>query len=184
MTAVFIAGSMQIKNLDIQVRSRIDGVISSGFEIIVGDADGADTAVQAYLFKCGVRTGVTVYVSGAEGARNNIGDWPTYSVETKHASGSRAFYTAKDIALAEAADYGLMIWDSKSTGTLSNVIELLRRRKKSVVFVNKEKFFATVGDVVQLEALVAYMSESARAKANVKLQLAEKISTLKQTLMF
>ena len=47
--------------------------------------------------------------------------------------------------MAEAADYGLMIWDAKSTGTLSNVIELLSRKKKSLVFVNKEKEFKVVG---------------------------------------
>jgi len=43
--------------------------------------------------------------------------------------------------MADVADYGLMIWDAKSTGTLSNVIELLKRKKKAVVFVNKEKTF-------------------------------------------
>ncbi len=38
--------------------------------------------------------------------------------------------------MARNSDYGLMIWDCKSTGTLSNVIELLRDRKKTVVFAN------------------------------------------------
>lgn len=58
-----------------------------------------------------------------------MGHWPVQRVETSHSPGSRAFFTAKDIRMAELADIGLMVWDTKSTGTLSNVIELLARRK-------------------------------------------------------
>ncbi|MEO6678712.1 MAG: hypothetical protein ABIO21_15210, partial [Pseudomonas sp.] len=100
-------------------------------------------------------------------------------VETKHSKGSRAFFTAKDVVMAEAADYGLMIWDAKSTGTLSNVIELLARKKKSLVFVNKEKAFKVVGNVSQLEELVAFMSDYARQKADEKIKLFDRISLLK-----
>ncbi len=81
--------------------------------------------------------------------------------------------------MAEAADYGLMIWDAKSTGTLSNVIELLSRKKKSLVFVNKEKIFKVVGDVNQLEELVAFMSDYAKQKADEKIKLFDRISLLK-----
>ncbi|CAI8885939.1 hypothetical protein EMIT0347P_40240 [Pseudomonas sp. IT-347P] len=81
--------------------------------------------------------------------------------------------------MAEAADYGLMIRDAKSTGTLSNVIELLSRKKKSLVFVNKEKEFKVVGDVTQLEELVAFMSDHAKQKANEKIKLFDRISLLK-----
>lgn len=81
--------------------------------------------------------------------------------------------------MAEAADYGLMIWDAKSTGTLSNVIELLSRKKKSLVFVNKEKEFKVVADVNQLEELITFMSDHAKQKANEKIKLFDRISLLK-----
>lgn len=81
--------------------------------------------------------------------------------------------------MAEAADYGLMIWDAKSTGTLSNVIELLSRKKKSLVFVNKEKEFKVVGDVNQLKELITFMSDHAKQKANEKIKLFDRISSLK-----
>jgi hypothetical protein len=183
-TTVFIAGSMNIKHLDPKVKERIDNIVMSGFDIVVGDADGADTSVQSHLYNHGSLT-TTVYCSGLN-PRNNIGDWPVHRVETKHAIGSRAFFTAKDIVMAEAADYGLMIWDTKSTGTLSNVMELLKRKKKSVVFVNKEKAFKTVGDVEQLENLISCMSEHAIAKADEKIRLFEQLGSLKheQTQMF
>jgi hypothetical protein len=176
-TTVFIAGSMNIKNLDAKVKERIDNIVSQGFDVVVGDADGADTSIQSHLYNLG-NAKITVYCSGSS-PRNNVGDWPIRSVVTRHAEGTRAFFTAKDIEMAEAADYGLMIWDAKSTGTLSNVLELLARKKKSVVFVNKAKLFKNVGDVHQLEELVSYMSEGARRKAEDKIKLTDRIEALK-----
>ena len=108
-----------------------------------------------------------------------MGDWPVQRVETSHSEGSRAFFTAKDIRMADVADIGLMIWDTKSTGTLSNVIELLARKKKSVVFVNKAKVFKNVSTVEQLEELLLYMSEHAKQKADEKIRLFNRIDALK-----
>ena len=176
-TTVFVAGSMNIKNLDARVKERIDKIVSQGFDVVVGDADGADSSIQSHLFNLGDAK-ITVFCSGSR-PRNNIGDWPIRCVETTHAEGTRAFFTAKDIKMAEAADYGLMIWDAKSTGTLSNVLELLARKKKSVVFVNKAKLFKNVGDLHQLEEIVSYMSEVARRKAEDKIKLTERIEALK-----
>lgn len=176
-TKVFIAGSMNIKNLAPEVKKRIDNIIEQGFEVVVGDADGADTSVQWHLFNhSGSRA--TVFCSGPT-PRNNVGDWPVESVISQHTEGTRAFFTAKDLRLAEVADYGLMIWDAKSTGTLSNVIELLLRNKKSVVFVNKAKTFCNVGTVEQLEELVNFMSEHAKKKANDKIGLLNRIESIK-----
>lgn len=184
MTTVFIAGSMNIKHLDSKVKERINNIVASGFDVVVGDADGADTSIQQYLLSLG-NSKTTVYCSGSI-PRNNVGQWPVHVVETSHSEGSRAFFTAKDLAMAEIADVGLMIWDTKSTGTLSNVMELLSRKKKSVVFVNKEKSFKTVGTLEQLEGLLDCMSEHAKRKANEKIRLFEKMDSMRyeQSQMF
>ncbi|MCX6591295.1 MAG: hypothetical protein NTZ56_07200 [Acidobacteria bacterium] len=184
MTTVFVAGSINIKHLDRKVKERMDNIIASSFAVVVGDADGADKAIQSYLAERGVRNAL-VYCSG-ESPRNNLGHWPVRKVESLHRPGSRAFFTVKDVEMANDADYGLMIWDAKSTGTLSNVIEMLRRKKKSVVFVSSDKQFSTIGDVSQLEQLIGKMSEDARRKADEKIRLAEKIAELKseQSLAF
>lgn len=47
MTNVFIAGSITIKQLDRKVRERIENIVASKFDVLVGDADGADKAIQA-----------------------------------------------------------------------------------------------------------------------------------------
>lgn len=178
MTTVFIAGSMNIKHLDSLVKKRIDNIIASDFRVVVGDADGADSSVQRYLSDHGAVA--TVYCSG-HAPRNNIGEWPVVEVETHAAPGSRAFFTAKDLAMARAADFGLMIWDARSTGTLSNVLELLSQRKKTLVFVNKKKEFIPVGDASQLICLVAHMSPAAREKAEAKIGLSKRIEDLERS---
>jgi hypothetical protein len=184
MTTVFIAGSMNIRKLDPQVQERIDNIVNSGFDVVVGDADGADASIQEHLFNRGaVKT--TVFCSGDQ-PRNNVGAWPVHTVETQYEPGSRAFFTAKDLRMAQIADFGLMVWDAKSTGTLSNIIELLSRDKKSVVFINKEKLFKTVGDIGQFEELLRYMSDHAKRKAEDKISLFDRVAALKhrQSRMF
>lgn len=177
MTTVFIAGSMTIKRLDHLVQERMMNIIVSDFDVVVGDADGVDTSIQLFLADNGAQR-ATVYCTG-DRPRNNVGEFPVHRVTTYHSPGSRAFFTAKDIEMAKAADYGLMIWDAKSTGTLSNVIELLTNKKSSWVFVNKDKRFKPVKDVADLEELVACMSESAKLKADTKMKLFEKIEVLR-----
>ena len=46
---VFVAGSRQISRLPAEVTSRLDTMIEKGFQILVGDANGADKAVQRDL---------------------------------------------------------------------------------------------------------------------------------------
>jgi hypothetical protein len=178
MSKIFVAGSISIKQLDPEVKVRIDNIVEGDHTVIVGDADGADSSVQSYLCVKGV-AGTIVYCSGDK-PRNNVGHWPVVCVDVKHAApGSRAFFTAKDVEMAKAADFGLMIWDAKSTGTLSNVMELLRLKKATVVFVDKTKSFLTVRDVGQLELLLSFMPEPALRKAEERLHLRSSISQLR-----
>lgn len=177
MTTVFISGSMKIKNLDTNVKKRIDNIVASDFQIILGDADGVDSSIQSYLKEKGA-VRVTIYCSGLQ-PRNNIGQWNVKSIETDYAPGTRAFFTAKDLKLAADADYGFMIWDTKSTGTLSNAIELLTQKKKSVVYVNKIKEFLNILNAQDLERLIGYMSPDALTKADAKIGLKNKLNSLK-----
>jgi hypothetical protein len=46
---VFVAGSRHISRLPIEVEKRLDTMIEKRFQILVGDANGADKAVQRHL---------------------------------------------------------------------------------------------------------------------------------------
>lgn len=177
MHKVFISGSMRIKNLDGNVLDRINNIIDSNYQVIVGDADGVDSSIQKYLISQEIKS-VLVYCSGDK-PRNNIGHWHTEVTETNAPPGTRSFFTAKDIKMAEDCDYGLMVWDTKSTGTLSNAIELLKRKKISLVYINKAKEFLKVKEITDLEKLVSYMSDSDFEKADKKLKLRAKIEHFK-----
>jgi hypothetical protein len=171
---VFISGSIAISRLDERVRERISKVVEAGLSIVVGDADGADTSIQQHLASINAHN-VTVYCSG-DRPRNNVGAWPVQNVYPDVLPGTRSYFTAKDVEMAGVANYGLMIWDSKSTGTLSNVIELLAKNKKSVVFVNKIKAFLIVSDFSSLERLLENMSDVAKVKAERKIGLSSKVN--------
>ena len=176
MTIVFVAGSLSIKRLHPWFLERLDTVATSGFSVVVGDADGADTSIQKFLWEHGAQN-VTIYCTG-DALRNNVGKWPVEKIFSAADPGSRAYFSAKDVAMAKVADYGLMIWDTKSTGTLSNVIELLKNERSSRIFVNKSEKFVTVSQAEDLEYLVGMMSPGARAKAESKIGLAAKIDAV------
>ena len=52
--------------------------------------------------------------------RNNVGDWPTREIDAPRGARGFDYYSLKDRAMAEAAEYGLMLWDGKSKGTVNN----------------------------------------------------------------
>lgn len=182
MTKVFISGSISIKNIHPLVIERIDNMIKSNFEIIIGDANGVDVSIQEIL-KNKSYYNVKIYCSGNT-PRNNLFSWPLIKVQADNENNKRDFYTAKDVVMSQKCDYGLMIWDLKSTGTLSNIIRLLKQNKKSLVFINKTKSFQKVSNVFELDSLLINMSESALEKANLKISLQQQLFELKQGNLF
>lgn len=177
MHKVFISGSMKIKKLDSNVLNRINNIIDSNYQILIGDANGVDSSIQEYLSDKKSKS-VIVYCSGNK-PRNNIGNWVIENIFTNASPGTRAYFTAKDIRMAEDCDYGFMVWDTRSTGTLSNALELLKRKKYALVYINKTKEFLKVKDVRDLEKLISYMSESAFNKANEKLKIKRVVESFK-----
>jgi hypothetical protein len=177
MQTVFISGSITIKHLNNKVLARVDNIIDTAYRIVVGDAGGVDSAIQQYLLGRNYKN-VVVYCSG-KAARNNRGAWPIKAIESAAPPGTRAFFTAKDLSMAEDCDYGLMVWDAASTGTLSNVIELLKRDKSSLVYSGSNHTFFTIKDFSDLDQLLSIMKPSDFAKADKKLKLADLLESFK-----
>jgi hypothetical protein len=57
--------------------------------------------------------------------------------------------------MAEAADYGLMLWDGKSKGTINNVVNLSRDGKPVVVYIAPKKQSVTVKAFDDLRGVLA-----------------------------
>lgn len=142
-TKVFIAGSRSLSRLGKEVKERIDNVVDKGLAVIVGDANGIDKAVQRHLDSRRYRN-VTVFCMEG-GCRNNIGNWPMQKIIAVDPSRRDfVYYSTKDRAMVEVADYGLMLWDGRSRGTLRSIVDLVRNSKPVVAYVGPSKSFCTL----------------------------------------
>jgi hypothetical protein len=153
MTKVFIAGSRSLSRLNADVKHRIDTMIEKGFTILVGDANGADKAVQRYLAEKHFRNVIVHCMVG--NCRNNIAGWPTREISAAPGSRGFAYYSTKDLAMANDAEYGFMLWDGESKGTLNNVVNMVHQNKTVVVYFAPQKNFQNLrssGDVARLLA--------------------------------
>jgi hypothetical protein len=128
-------------------------MIEKGFQILVGEANGADKAIQRYLADKSYPN-VLVHCM-KDHCRNNVGNWPTREVVAPRGARGFDYYSLKDRAMAEAAEYGLMLWDGKSKGTVNNVVNLSRDHKPVVVHVVPTKQFRTIKTSDDLGDLLA-----------------------------
>ncbi len=179
MTKVFIGGSRRVSRLNADVRRRIDRIIDQGFPVLVGDANGADKAVQGYLQSRGCQA-VEVFCSGGE-CRNNLGSWPVRTVAASQARRDFDYYAAKDEQMAQEASVGFMIWDGNSAGTLANAARLLRQDKKVVVYATPAKRFLTLKAEADLEQLISACGSDVREKVFRSVSSARRQSAEKQT---
>lgn len=151
MTKVFIGGSRAVSRLNSAIREKLDDFISRHCAILIGDANGADKAVQEHFAD---RQYQHVLVYCMDRCRNNVGDWPTKHVEAPGMRKDFAYYAAKDLAMAQDAKCGVMLWDGKSKGTLNNVQQLLSQGKKALVYLAPERTFHKLSTMQDIEALL------------------------------
>jgi hypothetical protein len=153
MTKIFIAGSRHLSRLNADVKHRIDTIIEKGFTVLVGDANGADKAVQRYLAD---KHYEAVIVHCMEGnCRNNVGNWSAREIAAPAGSRGFAYYSTKDKTMVDDADYALMLWDGESKGTLNSVINMLRQNKPAVVYLAPKKTFQNVRSSEDLNLLLS-----------------------------
>ena len=150
---VFLAGSRRISRLPVEVKKRIDAMIDGEFRILVGDAAGVDKAVQGYLADRAYRNVVVHCME--KSCRNNVGRWPARQVDAPPGTKGFDYYSVKDRVMADTAEYGLMLWDGKSKGTINNVVNLLRRQRPVVVYIAPTRNFNTVRTFEDLRAILA-----------------------------
>jgi hypothetical protein len=151
MKRVFLGGSRKVSRLDDRIRARLEDIVRRELQVLVGDANGADRAMQRQLADWGYRN-VLVYFVGSR-PRNNEGSWETRNVPTPPGARGFAFYSVKDRAMAESAECGLMLWDGESRGTLANVRTLAEAGKPVAVYVAPSRRFVNVLSVADLAAL-------------------------------
>jgi hypothetical protein len=158
METVFLGGSRRIARLNESIRSKLDQLIDRGLWIFVGDANGADRALQQHLADRGHKRVVVYAVTGM--LRNNVGHWDVRSVDPPRGARGFDLYSVKDTQMAKDASYGLMLWDGKSRGTLENVRNLLAHGKPVTVHLAPARRFVSLRSTEDLHKLgIASLSD-------------------------
>jgi hypothetical protein len=154
MTKVFIGGSRRISRINEMVRKRLDTIMAKHFPVLIGDANGADKAVQSYLLKSNYAA-VEVFCM-ARGCRNNLGNWPTRVISATPDKRGFDYFSLKDEEMTKESSVGLMLWDGTSRGTLTNVSRMVRQHKPVVVYVAPKRIFETVKTEADLDRFTAH----------------------------
>jgi hypothetical protein len=167
MTTVFIGGSRAVSRLNGVIRDKLDDLIKRQCMIFVGDANGADKAVQRHFASRGYEY-VLVYCM--DHCRNNLGKWPAKHVQTPSERTGFAYYAAKDLAMAHDAKCGLMLWDGKSKGTLNNIQQMITAGKKALVYLAPERTFHKLSTEQDLYDLLQRCDQSAIRQAQQQIR--------------
>jgi len=157
---IFIAGPRAISSLNKKIEDRLYGICEKGYSVLVGDANGVDKAIQKY-FSFLNYANVTVYASNGK-VRNNLGNWQIETVPVPSNVRGFDFYAMKDKAMATNADYGFMLWNGESKGTLNNIINLLNDNKKALVYFSPQNSFICIDGFEKLEILISYCDDGAK----------------------
>lgn len=179
MTTVFIGGSRHVSHLFPEVRQRLDTIVEKKLPVLIGDANGADKAVQQYLHGKHYAN-VEVFCAGSV-CRNNVGNWKLRRVSSETRERNFDFYAAKDRLMSQQATLGLMIWDGKSVGTLLNVLRLLRKKKKAVVYHVPERQFWELRKESEWVSFVSRCDAELRNKVEQKATLEDQSQQPSQT---
>lgn len=149
---IFIAGARSITDIDNFVINKLRSICDKHFDVLIGDCYGVDTIVQSFFAECSYPN-VTVYASNGK-ARNNVGKWPVKNVPVTSTARGFEFFRQKDIAMANDADIGFMIWDGKSCGTLCNIPTLAEPGKTVLVYLQKDMLRVTIRSLTDAQKLI------------------------------
>lgn len=137
MKKVVFGGSRKIGKLNKAIREHADNIMAKRYLVLIGDANGADRAMQEYLAQKNYPH-VIVFCAGNT-CRNNIGKWETRLVPSDRACKDFQHYVIRDKQMIKEADYGFMVWDGKSKGTLNQIVNLIEIDKHVLVYFYPKK---------------------------------------------
>lgn len=168
---IFIAGSIKIKELAPKVIARLDSLMAKGHSVVVGDADGVDLAAQQYLHQNGYSR---VAVFCINEPRNNVGNWSVHSIPIPNKRVGRKEFMKKDDAMAKEADYGFMIWDLRSSGTMNNILNLLTFGRSSLVYIQPTDALKAIKSIDDFDHLLSLLSEKDLTAMEKRIGLSKK----------
>ena len=86
--------------------------------------------------------------------------------------------------MSDEADYGFMLWDGKSTGTLNNILNLCERNKKVLVYFSPAKSFYSVKDMQDVSKLLEHCAPETLRKFDKIIGVGQRIHLKQQQISF
>ncbi len=173
MKKVFFGGSRRLGKLSRAVKERAHNIMSNGYVVLIGDANGADRAMQGYLAEKSYPH-VLVFCAGND-CRNNIGGWETRRVFADRSQKDFQYYAIRDEKMSEEADYGFMVWDGASKGTLNNIINMLDQAKLVLVYFSPKRKFLTLRSNRDLADMLSMCEGEAIRRFEKSLKLRQRV---------
>jgi hypothetical protein len=90
----------------------------------------------------------------------------------------------KDARMSLDADYGFMIWDGESKGTLNNVLNLVQQGKSALVYFAPKREFISVKSKADVAALVGRCDAETRQTLNKTIKLESRSAAEQSALHF
>ena len=128
---IFLGGSKIINRISTKNKDQLVDLMNLGHNIIIGDCMGADLQMQKILQENNYKK-VTVYYSG-DRPRFNLGNWKTKHVSSSKLMSDYERQKLKDNQMAKDCDYGYMLLQGLTKGTMANVEELVKLNKNCEV---------------------------------------------------
>lgn len=135
MTTIMISGSRKDDELMKHFAySAVDRAKKQGYDVIVGDATGVDSAVW---WRC-VEVGVPFTVYGVKDTPRNGAPITNYVMcQTESLEGGRSF-TARDRMMVDKADVVVVIWNMNSRGSLQVAKYAKEKGKKLRLYARQD----------------------------------------------
>ena len=96
---VFVGGSRRITRSNSEIVRRLNSILDGRLSILIGDASGADKAIQKYLYNKQYDL-VEVFCAGGV-CRNNLGGWQVRRIPADGHRQGFGFYATKDRAMSD-----------------------------------------------------------------------------------
>lgn len=182
MSKVFFGGSRKLGRLNEVLRTRLKNIIENSHMVLVGDANGADKAIQSYFFENGYQN-VTVYCMDG-GCRNNLGGWRVEVIPSGGRKKDFKYFAMKDERMSVDSDYGFMLWDGKSKGTLNNALNLLTQGKSVLVYFSPLRQFFALKSTDDVESILSHCDVEARSALEKTIKVSERSNSRQSNLGF
>ena len=149
---IMIVGSHTITEPDRRVKLMISKLCGEGWHILVGDHSGLDTALQEYLVDMHTDW-VRVYTARPQ-PHHNLDRWPVRHPPKEGRWSGAPRHLQNTLAMAAAAECGMVLWDARSMGTYFVMASLIEQGKSVWVYLPDRGAAHTLRTPEDLEKLL------------------------------